>query len=234
MKNLKSMMQNSSRVFLVLYLSTCFLPMMAMESCIERYQPELDHTAVRNILDENYETLTHEEMGYSQGTTEKYLTNPNYITDVLRKDGETIGFVNYVAYEPKFLTFHFGRRGFIHLMGVAKKHLRRGYGLALLQHAVAELKDRNVQGVALMVKRGNVGARSLYEKAGFVCPVKPQFRDVVPQLIYQRSFDVPSELLPQGNIIQRYPKTSLAVASLAVLFFVYRKNVLNYCGNLCG
>lgn len=58
----------------------------------------------------------------------------------------------------------------IQLMNVATlpESRRQGHGSALLQDLVQNARDRRAQLITLEVRRGNVSARALYRKFGFV------------------------------------------------------------------
>ena len=51
---------------------------------------------------------------------------------------------------------------------VAPRARRRGVGRALVEAAVAALRDRKALSVSLFVRCDNAGARALYERCGFV------------------------------------------------------------------
>lgn len=57
-----------------------------------------------------------------------------------------------------------------HILNVAVRcNLRsQGLGRALVEHVLQEFDDRSIRVVTLEVRRGNVAARALYEKLGFV------------------------------------------------------------------
>jgi ribosomal protein S18 acetylase RimI-like enzyme len=196
---------------------------------IERYQDERDYVVVKKILDDNSNYLRYEALGCPQGTTEKYLRSSKYITDVVRADGVTIGFVNYVAFNITFLTFNFGRFGLVHLMGVDKEYQHRGYGKALLQHAKAELKKLYAPVINLMVDSSNSSAIALYEREDFVCKfnrraLQEAGKRLPSHLIFTCSVDVPKDKLPRGNLIQRHPKVTAAVfVTAAIGLWAYSK-----------
>lgn len=207
---------NSTKFLLVITLLTTTNYTNAIVT-IERFQPDRDKKAVLRIMQEDADLLTYESMGYAAGTTEKYIMSKNYTTDVLCEDGKTVGFINYIDQNVTLLTFHLFRQGLIHLMGVDKEYRRKGYGKMLLEHAIDELKNRNVPKIVLAVNKDNSSARELYQKTGFRCIIPDDMHDHLPQLFYERRFDIPAELLPQGNIIQRHPKASLSMLALAML-----------------
>jgi len=110
---------------------------------IEKYSHERDYEVAKKIFNENPDYLTYEAMGMPQGTTEKYLTHDKYITEVIRVDGQTVGFINYIAYNAELLTFHIMRSGLIHLVGIDAEHQGKGYGKQLMQHAIQQLHNLN-------------------------------------------------------------------------------------------
>ncbi len=182
------------------------------EYCIQEYDASRDLSAIRSILEENRDTLTYESRGYKEGTTEKYIGSPKYKTDVLRINDRTVGFINYCRYDITFLTFYFGTRGLIHLMGVNKEFQRKGFGTILLRHAISRLKDLKTPKIILSVMRDNNKARLLYEKEEFKCFMPSD-------LFYELNLDIPQKELPQGNIIQRNPKSFLGLCFALVASF---------------
>ena len=212
-----------------------FLQGMEPTVTIERYQPARDRQAVLQIIKDNYHFLAYESIGQKEGTTEKYLTSSKYTTDVLRVGDTTVGFVNHVAYNFTIFTFHVFRRGLINLIGVDKAFERKGYGTQLLRHAVSELEKLKTPAIGLAVNRNNKKAIALYEKEGFTCSLSPQVIEAQkkafpPQVLekmpvfYVRTLNIPKSELPQGNIIQRYPKTSLVLAVAGIGSAVALKN----------
>lgn len=191
---------------------------------IKPYKEERDYAAVQQILSD-YPSLTYEALGKSEGTTEKYLSSSKYITDVLRVDDQTVGFINYCAHNFELLTFHIKRSGMIHLLGIDQRHQRKGYGQMLLTHAVSKLEELKVPQIFLTVKRDNSAARRLYEKTGFVCMIPIEAQVTMSDLFYSRMISIPVEELPQGNCIQRYPKSWLALMVAMGLLWRFRSRV---------
>lgn len=192
------------------FLSILFFSTMVaarQDYTIEKYNHERDGQAIIKMLNDTPHYLRYESMGMPAGTTEKCFTNPYYITDVIRVNGKTIGFVNYFAQNIEILTFHIMRLGIIHLMGVDTEYQGQGYGKILFQHAIDQLKELKTPTIWLNAKMSNTKARNLYEKAGF--SARPAGDDV----IYSLQTNIPAKDLPQGNFIQRNPVTSLLMAS---------------------
>jgi len=214
---------------LTIVLALNFSAIYAVETSAEiiKFNPEQHKEAVLKIIEDDAAYLAYETLGSPKGTTEKYLISPKYTTNVLVKDGAVIGFINYISVDWTFLTFNLGRVAMIHLMGVDKNHRREGYGKLLFNHAVTELNKSNVPKVLLFVKKENTNAIRLYEQAGFNCPFDSNMQKSMPQLIYEKKFDVPEHLLPQGNVIQRYPKTALTALSAGTAAALY----YHYCGS---
>ena len=94
----------------------------------------------------------------------QYIESKKYITDVLRVNGQTVGFVNYCVHDPHFLTFYLGRQALVHLIGIDKEHQGKGYGTRLLKHAMSALEQLQAPTITLSVKKDNTRARSLYQK----------------------------------------------------------------------
>lgn len=182
---------------------------------IERYQPERDCAAVQIISDESHDDFLAESGNAPMKTIETYLKDAQYITKVLRVNGQTVGFINYKAFNHTCLTFYIRRCGLIHLLGIKKQHWRKGYGRKLLQHALADLQQQNVSWVELCVRRTNMKARILYEKEGFLCTIPNAFQRHLSDLMYARYFPINMKALPKGNLMQRHPKISLALITIA-------------------
>jgi [ribosomal protein S18]-alanine N-acetyltransferase len=75
-----------------------------------------------------------------------------------------LGFCNYwVVPDPQ------ARSGEVHILAIATHpdHRRAGTGAALLDHALAEGRAWNASLATLEVRRGNLPAIALYERAGF-------------------------------------------------------------------
>ncbi len=86
---------------------------------IERYQQVRDQAAIQKILNDHYHELTLESEGYPEGTTQKNIEHRLFFTDVLRINGTTVGFVNYLFYIDvgSWKTFFFKRCGVINILG---------------------------------------------------------------------------------------------------------------------
>jgi ribosomal protein S18 acetylase RimI-like enzyme len=61
-----------------------------------------------------------------------------------------------------------GLRGFVYDVEVHPDHRRRGYGTAIMTAAEAIARDRGARSMSLNVFGPNLGARSLYERLGYV------------------------------------------------------------------
>ena len=101
-------------------------------------------------------------------TFEKELANEIARVDVMRDPRDrVIGFNNYwlVAHE-------------VHILAIATHpdHRRGGIGRALLDHALAAGRARDCLLATLEVRRGNLPAIALYERAGFkITHVRPRY-----------------------------------------------------------
>lgn len=195
---------------------------MNNEIKIEPYQSERDYPAIEKIL-KDFPILTYEQWGKPEGTTKRYLESENYHTDVLIYNNQTVGFVNYIAYNWHFLTFFLKRYGFIHIIGIDQEYQKKGFGSQLLQHALQKLEEQKTPIISLMVNSDNINAQKLYEKEGFTCPTPKNQRHLVSQLTYQKSINISPDELPQGNIIQQYPRTFLATVLIGCGTAAYAK-----------
>ncbi len=185
---------------------------------IEPYQAERDKEAIVKIIKDYPQELDHASLGYGQDYTEKYLDI--YITEVIRVNNVTVGFVNYKIFDMNILTFDFGRMGLLHLLGIDTNYQHQGLGRLLLQHALEKMKACYPSSIMLNTKRSNLTAQKLYQKEGFT-PISAFSQDI----IYEMKLEVPADKQPQGNIIQRYPKTALAtivgISTGALLWWIY-------------
>jgi len=94
----------------------------------------------------------------SKGGIEKYLhRNPNTCF-VAEKGSEIIGVI---------MSGHDGRRGYIHHTAVKVSERARGVGSALVDSAVAALKDEGIHKVALVVFHHNAVGNTFWENRGF-------------------------------------------------------------------
>ena len=89
--------------------------------------------------------------------SDAFLSN-GFLGLTYESDGEIIGYV-------------FGKtvvdEGEIELIAVKKTHRKQGVGKALLTEFLAAVKSIGVTDVFLEVRRSNIAAQALYEKAGF-------------------------------------------------------------------
>jgi ribosomal protein S18 acetylase RimI-like enzyme len=60
-----------------------------------------------------------------------------------------------------------GHRGWVHLVAVAPKHRRRGFGRAMMDEAEKKLTDIGCTKINLQVRATNQGVISFYEKLGY-------------------------------------------------------------------
>ena len=187
---------------------------MSRDAEVVPFKQERDLTAIKEIL-KNETDRTYESIDYHGATTH-----------VIRVNDKTIGFVSYIVINHTFLTFRVCHYGLVHLFGIDKEYHRKGFGTLLLKHTIEELKKLKVPSVFLMVKADNIAARTLYEKEGFVCKFaspEAQAKLVNMPMPYTKKLDIPADELPKGNIIQQYPKTSLAIGALSLGTLAYYK-----------
>ena len=210
----------------ILYLLLVIGTLNAIDILIVPYEKSRDFYAIEALLQDNRNLLMYEALGSPHGTTQKYLDSSKYLTYVLRADDTTVGFINYCAYDINFFTFHFGRCGLIHLLGIEKQQQGKGYGRKLLEYALADLIKFKVSRINVAVKKENLRAIELYKKARFVCPITPELAAKLPNdvplvMVFETgiSFDV-----SRGNIIQRYPRSFTALGVVAIGgAYMYRK-----------
>lgn len=201
---------------------------------IKKYDALRDRQAIVNILDQHAAWLRYEATGSKNGTTESYLENPTYKTDILQVDDQTVGFVNYRIYDFSCFTFKFKKIGYIHLIGIDKKYQKRGLGKKLLQYAMQELKSHNASKIMLTTKKNNKTACALYEKEGFVAhssfehlrdkinanlEAQPNNSIILHDRVYEKNV-IPAQEEP-GNIIQRHPKVTLSLIVGAAALYLF-------------
>lgn len=172
---------------LAILITINFCAQIQAGAVIEPFQEMRDMSVVEHILNEYYGVLAYEAIGYKEGTTKGYLVNQDYMTDVLRVDGETVGFINYkVDWPPFILKWFMSPRGLIHLIGIKSSCQRQGYGKLLLRHALKVLKSRNLSEVFLCVKKDNSAARVFYEEEGFICAIPEWIQHHLEDLFYEK------------------------------------------------
>ena len=132
---------------------------------ITPYHAQNDKQFVMSLIDKNPNFLSYEHAGKPAGTTEKYLTQKNHYTFMLRKNNNPIDFVNFAIKEDDSL-------GSIDLLGIDENHLRKGYGLLLIEYTLKKLKSHNIYKASLIVNKENTKAQRLYEKLGFTADSK--------------------------------------------------------------
>lgn len=115
-------------------------------------------------------------LGGQQESVEQFITqieasfkDPNFVTMVCIREDKPVGFINYSKN---------GYNGHIILLAVGKEQQGQGIGKALLATALQDLKKIGTRKVTLYTQVGNVRARALYEKHGFVlaAPIHPLTR----------------------------------------------------------
>ena len=195
---------------------------IAEKTSIEFYDHARDAEAVASIIEKTADTLCLSPMETAECM--KYIESKNYQTKVLRVGEKTVGFINYVNNTRSFLTFNlpFLNHFYINAFAMAPDFQKQGYGFYFFSAITAEIEHlQKAQGIQLYVKTDNVPARRLYKKAGFECLFESPFLCAMG-----KKLDVPADKLPQGNVIQRYPKLSLALIGAAIVFRPARVKVV--------
>ncbi len=96
------------------------------------------------------------------------LADPSTISMVGSDKGEVVGYIIYkVVEEPEENYFYATRYLYIVELGVFRRHQRKGYGEALISHAVEAAKAQGVTRVTLRVWSFNDGAIAFYQRLGF-------------------------------------------------------------------
>lgn len=107
---------------------------------------------------------------WPRATFEAELTRELARIDVARTclGGQVIGFCNYwLVPDPEAKPGD--PRGEVHILAIATHpdHRRRGLGAALLGHALDQARAQRIALATLEVRRGNLPAIAMYERAGF-------------------------------------------------------------------
>lgn len=88
----------------------------------------------------------------------RYLGRNPSTCFVADEQGEVVGVI---------LSGHDGRRGYIHHTAVVGEQQRSGIGTALVERAMAALKQENIHKVALVVFSKNEKGNAFWERRGF-------------------------------------------------------------------
>lgn len=91
---------------------------------------------------------------------------PNKLVLVAERDGEVVGYA-YAGVEGNDYMVLRGPAGVIYDLVVDPAHRRQGIGTALLEAAQSALAARGEPRALLMTAERNIGAREMFEKAGF-------------------------------------------------------------------
>lgn len=180
---------------LILIASFSFVPNLHAHE-IRLYQKN-DHEVLRAMIAKNEELLVPgNDHNARVLQTEKYITSDKYITQVCVKNGEPVGFITYTkdGYEAPLIDMHnFDPQapmhsvlhGAIQLFSVQEKYYRQGIGKALIEAALEDMKLKKIRAIIVQTKVGNIAARSLYEKCGFVLmfPIAPGIDDCFYRLV---------------------------------------------------
>ncbi len=136
---------------------------------ITPYDENKDKQFVMSIINEHPSFLSYEFEGKPAGTSEKYLTQKDHYTYLLRKNNDPIGFINVSIKEKNNST---DKICSIDLLGIDKNKQKRGYGLLLIEYVLKKLRELNVSEVSLIVNKDNLKAQRLYERIGFIADSK--------------------------------------------------------------
>ena len=198
-----------------LHIFTADIELPQSEIIIALYDAARDREAVRAIIEETADTLMIFPMPIDE--VMKAVESKNYKTKVILLEGKTVGFINYADCTKRILGFVFFNRYLINCFALAKEVQGKGYGSQLFTSIVDEIEaSQTVAAVFLCVKSTNKVAKNLYEKEDFAIEV------VTPDFyIMNKKLAVPADKLPKGNLIQRYPKTALALAVAGYYAYKY-------------
>lgn len=168
-------------LFLIIYLS-----FSNANYRIETFDFERDMSAILQVLNDNSHYLKYETLGYPSGYTLNFFLNNNYVTDVIRVNAQTIGFVNYAFDFEPIGCLSFKRTGLLHLIGIDNFYQGQGYGKALLEHVMQRFNEQNVDRVILAVRSDNAKAQAFYQKAGFSLFYVDQINNEKTNIFYKK------------------------------------------------
>ena len=94
------------------------------------------------------------------------LSSPDACIFVAESEGAVTGYI-YVALEPLSWKELRGPAGFIHDVAVTEAARRAGLGTALMDAALAWLRERGAPRVILWTAASNEGAQALFRRVGF-------------------------------------------------------------------
>lgn len=131
--------------------------MQPEEGTITAYLEARDRNDVENIFKESKHL---EEFSY-------YEKDFNIsIMEIYRLHKRAIGFISYNT-DKRCYGPGVGDNGYIHVLAIAQAYRQKGYGTALLLHALHHLKEQQIKTVYLRVARDNYAAKHLYANVGF-------------------------------------------------------------------
>lgn len=153
-------------------LALCFCPLLSAMNqpyVIERYNDQRDRAAVSQLIKQSPGELTPPNQPMDDSVALKWCAskNPDITTMVLRKDNETIGFVNYYVTNLNILWCHkMPVNTVLHLLAVDERYQRQGYGRILVEHALNDLQ-KYLPTTALATRKNNHNAHAFYTALGF-------------------------------------------------------------------
>lgn len=119
---------------------------------------------IRKMIEADIEAISKLEqvcfsMPWSQAAFQKALHQPEVLFLVAKENEKVIGYVGmYIAVDE----------GNITNVAVAPEHRKKQIGVGLLETLLKEAADRKVRQIFLEVRQGNLPARKLYQKIGFM------------------------------------------------------------------
>jgi GNAT superfamily N-acetyltransferase len=137
------------------------------EAAYERWQatsiPEYAQEKVEAGTWLESEALERSAQSYRELLPDGLETPGHLIRSIVNADGERVGDVWWAPVDRPF-----GQVAFIYDIAVDPEHRRKGYARATLAGIEAWARDNGCVGVQLHVHGPNVGARRLYQRAGFL------------------------------------------------------------------
>jgi ribosomal protein S18 acetylase RimI-like enzyme len=145
--------------------------MIRLEPMDEATYADWRDTTVREYAEEKVESgnwpasdaLERSEQSFTELLPDGRSSAGHELRSMINDDGERVGYAWFVPEDRPF-----GRVAFVYDIAVDPAHRRKGYAQQALSEIDAFARANGCVGVQLHVFGGNLGARQLYLRAGFV------------------------------------------------------------------
>lgn len=130
---------------------------------IEPINEQRDVAAVEKILYDNAKAID-----YHYRIIEDEILDQSGTTEVLRAHNTTVGVIHYQTnYDPLSCYNPCSKYGYVRLIAIDENHRQKGYGRALLQHAMNTMEEKDVSYIYLIAPKKNYSAQKMYQQVGF-------------------------------------------------------------------